>query len=245
MHPNMQKLIILDRVDSTNNYAMGMIHEGLAEHGSACFALEQTAGKGRRGKEWKSEAGKNIIISIILNMQPVNVYRQFELSIIASLACYDFLKKYVKNNLKIKWPNDLFWNDSKAGGILIESVIKGEIWQYAVIGIGININQLLFNYQHPGAVSIQQITGEEYNVLDMAEDIRAILVSKYEELKQNGIREFFTEYNQLLYKLNENVRLKKDNAIFETTIKGISPFGQLMTFDTIERVFDFDEVVWC
>ena len=136
--------VILKSVDSTNNYAMGKIHSGNARDGNAWFALEQTTGKGRRGKLWQAQNGQNILLSIVMDTLFLKVYEQFKISTVASLSCYDFFNDYAKNSVKIKWPNDLYWNDSKAGGILIENVISGNIWQWSVIGLGININQTVF-----------------------------------------------------------------------------------------------------
>ena len=119
-----QPFIVLATVDSTNNYAMAQAQEGLASHGAVYFAMEQTAGKGQRGKKWFSIPGENIALSAILQEMPLLVTNQFLLSASIALASYDFLKKYSGNeNICIKWPNDLYWQDRKAGGILIESFI--------------------------------------------------------------------------------------------------------------------------
>ena len=132
---------ILDTVDSTNNYAMARIDDGLAKHGMVWFANEQTAGKGQRGKEWASEKGKNIAMSLVLSPEQLKLTSQFHLSAAVALACFEFLSGYIDGEAKIKWPNDLFWRDRKAGGILIENKLQGKTWKWAVVGIGININQ--------------------------------------------------------------------------------------------------------
>ena len=237
--------IILTSVDSTNNYAMGMIREGSAKHGQAWFSYEQTLGKGRRGKVWKAEKGKNLILSIAVATGFLTVYQQFYLSITVSLGCVDFFKKYADDKTKIKWPNDIFWNDRKAGGILIENVIKGSSWQWSVIGIGININQTEFNLDTVFTpVSLKQITGKDYDVIELAKELHGSVLSRYEQLRNNGFEKMLAEYNQNLFGLNKKVKLKKDNAVFETTIKGVSSQGKLVTVGTIEREFDFDEVEW-
>ena len=70
-----QPFLVLDKVDSTNNYAMGLVHAGLAKHGQACFAHHQFAGKGQRGKEWNSPEGENITMSVVLDAKyPNNIY---------------------------------------------------------------------------------------------------------------------------------------------------------------------------
>ncbi len=245
MHSTENPFIILASVDSTNNYAMGMVRDGIAKHGDAWFSYEQTDGKGRRGKIWKAKKGKNIILSIVVSTRFLTVYQQFNLSVAVSLGCLDLYKKYAQDETKIKWPNDIFWNDRKAGGILIENVIKGNNWQWAVIGIGININQTEFqlNGVFP-PVSLKQITGKEYDVITLANELYKKVMKRYNELQNNEYQKMLEEYNQYLFRLDKKVKLKKDNMVFEAAIKGVSPIGKLITIDTIEREFDFDEVEW-
>src|SRR3954470_11214345 len=85
---------ILDKVDSTNNYAMAQVHAGLAKHGMACFAREQAAGKGQRGRQWDSEPGKNIALSLVLQPDLLKISQGFYLSATVALACYELLSKY-------------------------------------------------------------------------------------------------------------------------------------------------------
>lgn len=236
--------VVLKSVDSTNNYAMGKIHSGNASDGNAWFALEQTAGKGRRGKPWQAQNGQNILLSIVIDPRFLKVYEQFKISIVASLSCYDFFNDYAKNCVKIKWPNDLYWNDRKAGGLLIETIIKGDLWQWAVIGIGININQTTFNDDLPNPVSIKQITGKTYDTVAIAKELVADVLKRFDELQKNEFDNLFRLYNQSLYQLNQQVRLKKDNIVFDTTIKGVDRQGQLITKNSMEQNFDFDEVEW-
>ena len=170
MPVTLKKLIILEKVDSTNNYAMALVQKGEARSGEGIFAKEQINGKGRRGKEWESQRDKNIILTITAQMQWLPVQQQFQLSIAVALGCLDFFTKYIKENIKIKWPNDIFINDRKAGGILIENVVKGNLWQWAVIGIGLNINQQNFDKEIK-AISLKQITGLEYDVIELANEL--------------------------------------------------------------------------
>ncbi len=245
MHSAVESFTILTSVDSTNNYAMGMIRDGVAKHGGAWFSFEQTNGKGRRGKIWEVQSGKNIIVSIAVMPDFLTVYQQFHLSIASSLACVDFLTKYTGYETKIKWPNDIFWNDRKAGGILIENIIKGTTWESAVIGIGININQTEFNLDSVFMpVSLKQITGKEYDIVELARELHKTVMKRYEELQNNGFEKMLIEYNQCLFGLDEKIKLKKDNMVFETTLQGVSPQGKLITVDSSEREFDFDEVEW-
>jgi BirA family biotin operon repressor/biotin-[acetyl-CoA-carboxylase] ligase len=235
-------ILILDSVDSTNNYAMGLIQKGDKSAIKPVFVLEQTAGKGRRGKHWKSNKGANIILSIPIQMHWLAITQQFQLSVAVALSCRDLFSKYILANLFIKWPNDLFISDSKAGGILIENVIKGTLWQWAIIGIGLNINQEEFEKFNLKATSLKLATGEYYDVLKLAEELVFLVLKRIEELKSGNFEKMLGEYNEHLFARNKMVKLKKGNIVFQTKIIGVSPSGQLITQDAFERRFNFDEV---
>ena len=235
---------ILDSVDSTNNYAMAKAHEGLAKHGMCWFAELQTAGKGQRGRTWSGVAKENIAMSIVLQPHFLHLRHHFALSMAVSLAAYDLIKHFSPVEMKIKWPNDLYWCDRKAGGILIENIIQGNSWKWAVAGIGININQLEFDPSLSNPVSIKQLTGRPHDVLALAKNLHEYIMQRFETLKLMDIRRLCNEYNQHLYKAGCQVRLKKGNMTFETTIKEVTPAGRLVTVDSIERQFDFGEVEW-
>ena len=238
------QFIILEKVDSTNNYAMAKVHEKLINTGDAIFAMEQTSGKGRRGKTWESKTGENIILSIAVEMQWLPVQQQFKLSMGVALACCDFFSKYYKKEIKIKWPNDIFINDRKAGGVLIENILKGNLWQWAIIGIGLNINQVVFSEPELKATSLQQLTGKNYEVIQLARELHTIVLEKLNVLKMGKEKEMLKRYNANLFARGKKVSLKKGSIVFETKIAGVSESGELLTKDAIERSFTFDEVEW-
>jgi len=240
-----RSFIELQSVDSTNNYAMGRVHAGLASHGMMFFAHEQWAGKGQRGKSWMSTPGENIIASTVL--EPVNLalIQQFALSASVALACLDLFSRYAgTEDTTIKWPNDLYWRDRKAGGILIENSFKADQWAFAIVGTGININQTRFPDAARNPVSLKQITGRSFSAVELARELGACLEARYQQLIKDNTDALLEEYNQRLYRRDQPVRLKKDQAVFETTIKGVTPTGELITRDTLERRFGFGEVEW-
>ena len=234
----------LGSVDSTNNYAMGMVHAGMAKHGEAWFADEQTAGKGQRGKHWMGKPGENIAMSIALYPLKLATSQQFQLSMATALACHQLFTQHGLDEIKIKWPNDLYWRDRKAGGILIENVFAGNQWKAAVVGTGININQTEFDQALKNPVSLKQITGKTIDVVQAAKDLHQLILNRFESLSSGENESFLQEYNQQLFGLNKTVRLKKDNAVFETTVKGVNAHGQLITVDSTERYWDFGELSW-
>lgn len=238
-----EPFIELFTIDSTNNYAMGQVHEGLARHGATYIAEIQTAGKGQRHKAWITSPGANITMSCVLEPQGPNAPRPFLLSTAMALGCWDFFNDFTKGDVSIKWPNDIYWRDRKAGGILIENVYRASQWQFAIAGIGLNINQTSFSPDLPNPVSLKQITGRQHDRIMLAKELCDRLENRYRQFLDGGSG-LLNEYNGKLYRLGEKVKLKKDNVIFETVIIGTSALGQLLTKDAIERQFGFGEVEW-
>src|SRR6476661_2844977 len=144
---------------------MALVRAAMAQHGMAVFTNEQTSGKGQRERTWISEPGSNIAISIVIEPAMLDPKRPFLLGMATALAVHDLLSGYIFEGLSIKWPNDLYWNDRKAAGILIENVWQGSEWKFAIVGIGINVNQSDFGTLRGKAVSILQITGKKQDPL--------------------------------------------------------------------------------
>ena len=236
--------IELESVDSTNNYAMAQASAGAAPHGTLIFAHDQWAGKGQRGRTWTSKPGENIILSAVLEPVAMPFSAAFGLSMAVALACHDLFSLYTDpGSTTIKWPNDLYWNDRKAGGILIENHFKGDKWLYAIAGMGININQVEFPPTARNPVSLRQITGKSFESLQLARELGAFLDGRYSEW-ETGSGDHLQQYNRRLFGRNRDVRLKKDNAVFTTHILGVSGQGTLLTRDTLERQFTFGEIEW-
>jgi BirA family transcriptional regulator, biotin operon repressor / biotin---[acetyl-CoA-carboxylase] ligase len=241
-------------VNSTNNYALARAHAGLTQHGEAFFAHEQVAGKGQMGKVWTSGKKENIILSIVANPHPLQLAQQFQLSAAVAVGVYNLFIRYAGDDTKIKWPNDLYWQDRKAGGILIESIVgkdesgvgskESGVWKWAVIGIGININQTSFPETLINPVSLKQITGKNFDLIELAKELCASINDRFSELMNKGFESIYEQYISNLYKRNETVKLKKGSRVFEATIKTVSTSGRLVVQHSIEEEFDFGEIEW-
>jgi len=174
-------LIELSTIDSTNIYAMAQIKEGLAESGSCFRADYQTHGKGQHGRIWESSKGQNILCSYILELEKLDGLKkwtptdQIGFSAAIALGIRAFFDAHTNGDTKIKRPNDIYWCDRKAGGILIENLLKGTAWTWSVIGIGININQTVFSPEAPNPVSLKQITGLDWDILSLQETLSKAL----------------------------------------------------------------------
>ncbi|RAJ03915.1 BirA family biotin operon repressor/biotin-[acetyl-CoA-carboxylase] ligase [Chitinophaga skermanii] len=217
---------VLASVDSTNNYATAEVNAGIVTSGSAYFAMEQYAGKGQRGKSWSSVPGENIILTVVLQ-PPLTLSQQFMLSMTVALAQHDFFSKYAGSETAIKWPNDLYWRDRKAGGTLIENILRGSQWQYAIAGMGININTPHFPPALVNPVSLKQITGKEYDSLALAQELCTFLDKRFNDLPLIQETVLRNEYKSKLFRFNEPGLYKIDGEFFTGIIRDILPSGLL------------------
>lgn len=236
---------ILPEAESTNNYAMASVQAGTAQHGMAWYTDTQTAGKGQRGKAWQSEAKKNLALSIAVQPQPIFEQNPFLLNALLSVTIVQYLNTIIHpHQASIKWPNDIYINDRKAAGQLIETMYRGGRWKWAVIGVGINVNQKYYKVQGLQAISLYDIQREKINVELLAKALYNVILKNITAFQSGQEEHLFETYNSLLFKRNEKVKLKKGSITFETIIDRVSPFGRLETHDVIERSFEWGHVQW-
>lgn len=233
----------LEAVDSTNNYAMAAAKNGTAKWGEAWFAHRQLQGKGSRGKSWDTGASENIALSVLLQPQPFFFSESFLLTATVALAVYDLFNHYAAGDASIKWPNDIYWRDRKAAGILIENNFRGSDWQWSVAGMGLNINQTVFDPAILNPVSLKQITGKTYDTVTLAKELCHYLQIRYEQLQQDkdGI---MAGYNHALYKRDEEVTLKKGSIIFRGIVRQVKKDGSLEVENNLQPDFTFGEIEW-
>ena len=239
-----EPFIILPTIDSTNNYAKTLAREGLAKDGMVVFAHEQTHGRGQKTNQWLSERGSNIMMSAIIDASWLSIHHQFQLSCATVVACSDFFSQYAGDETCIKWPNDLYWRDRKAGGVLIENIVKGNIWENAIIGIGLNINQTAYDKMKNKPVSLKQITGKSFEVEQLAKELCGCLNKRFNELKSGHFEDHLKIYNERLYKKGQEVTLKKGDDLISTTIESINNIGELVTQKDSKIIFSYGEVEW-
>ena len=102
-----------DELDSTNSYAIELLSKNKPSEGTVISAWNQAKGRGQIGSSWESEAGKNLTISLILYPTFLPIKQQFLLNQAISLSIYDFISRFIKNGVSIKWPNDILLNGKK------------------------------------------------------------------------------------------------------------------------------------
>lgn len=237
-------IIHLSSVDSTNNYLMAYKpREG--ETMTVVYADEQTAGRGQGSNHWESEPGKNLTFSVLVHPTMVPVMRQFLLSEAGALALWDVLGQYLgADEVKMKWPNDIYWKDKKISGTLIETRLGGGHVKDCIYGIGIDVNQEKFVSDAPNPVSMKQILGHD---VDLKELLNKIIDSfkKYYAAIENGEYAAISElYHSGLYRAHGFHRYKDKDGEFEAAIVEVEDSGNLILRDRegCIRSYAFKEV---
>lgn len=171
--------IHLDTCPSTNSELAA--RAASLPDGTVVVCRCQSAGRGQRGNTWESEPGSNLTFSILLRPHAIGAARQFELSMIISLAIVRAVDNILSRNgsgarCSIKWPNDIYVGDRKLCGILIENVLSGNSISRSIAGIGINVNQRRFMSDAPNPVSIVQLTGRESDLGEALAEVAGNIV---------------------------------------------------------------------
>lgn len=216
---------------STNTLLKELIAKG--QEPKFLYAGYQTAGRGQTGNSWESEEGKNLLCSILL---PPDKNLHF-LNIAVSVAVYRTIRELGIRELAIKWPNDIYWQDKKIAGILVENAIIGNEVKYSIAGIGLNINQTDFRSDAPNPVSLKQITGKEY-------DIDALMQRLYEAIQEVLREEVWSEYKSHLYRREGFWPFEDKNGRLEARIEDVLPTGEMVLRDQEgnQRIYHFKQV---
>jgi len=237
------KIIYRDKVSSTNTLAREMLDDDSCCEGTVIFASEQSQGKGQGNNIWLSEAGKNLLVSVITRPLFLKADQQFLISKTISLAIASMLDNY-SASISIKWPNDIYYKDDKIAGILIENSLEGNKIKSSVIGAGININQASFPPGLPNPVSLSMINKTEYDIADMLTDFCRISDYWYDMLKAGQTSCINQMYISRLYRFDRPSFFKTDQGRARGRIKGIDKYGRLqVSWDNGGRgVYGFREI---
>ena len=214
------KIINLLQVDSTNNEAQRLLKKKNFLTPLWIVAEEQTGGKGRGKKKWVSNKG-NLFASLILPIS-FNIKNLPILSCVASLATFECIKFFTKSDsfLKIKWPNDILFKDSKLSGILIENSLTTDL-NYSIIGIGINVNSSPSKMDHSTS-SLKSIVGTEIDPKSVLTQL-SISFDKYlSKLESKKIDDLVKEYTLKTWRLNEDVQFLAGKGSYIGKISSIN-----------------------
>lgn len=214
-----------DALPSTNQYCELLDLNKVEEFTCFC-ALAQTAGIGQRGNHWEAQPGQNLTFSLVLHPKHLMVVDQFKLTQCLSVAVCDWLSKKISpQEIKIKWPNDIYVGARKICGMLISIKVSCVGLSHAICGIGLNINQTLFPEWVPNPISLKQITGEDYDIKKCLEELIESVRARYEEILMPSLQE---AYLARLFRNNEPGQYIYKDQLMAATIVGINHYGQLL-----------------
>ncbi len=238
-------IIKLSATDSTNTYLRNLCNEENLKDYTVIVTNQQTKGRGQMGSVWESEANKNLIFSVFKDLSEFRIEHSFYLSMIVSLSILDALKLMGIHGLWIKWPNDILSDNKKICGILIENVVKNNKLNSAIIGIGLNVNQLEFN-NLPNAASLKSVTGINYNLDELLINILGSLTLKFDQYKKGEFVEFKQKYEEVLYRINKPSTFQdKKGKLFQGIIQGVTNSGKLCILleENVIEAFDHKEAI--
>jgi BirA family biotin operon repressor/biotin-[acetyl-CoA-carboxylase] ligase len=215
----------------------------------------QTAGRGQAGNTWESEEGKNLLFSALLRYDNIRATEQWRLSMLVPLALWDVLAKYLPaDRLTIKWPNDIYYDNQKLVGILIENALAGQYIGHSIAGIGLNINQVQWISNAPNPISMKQITGQEYE----PEALMNEWIAAMQQWEDCSTEQLYQAYYQHLYRregwhkyVEREVSLTPTaiapegiEGEFIATIAGINPQGELILRkeNNEEKTYHFKQI---
>ena len=239
------KLIKLSAIDSTNSFLKEMASSSTLENFTVVVTENQIKGRGQQGSTWESEEGKNLIFSVFVTFNALNILDKKYLNYAVSLAVFEVLQQENIPRIAIKWPNDILSANKKIGGILIENSLKGSKISSAVIGIGLNVNQTRFSSTLEKASSLKLTSNRTFNLAQLLEDMVVSLQSKIVLLNTKDFSSLETSYLKVLYKKNIPTMFKdRKGVLFMGIIRGISMDGKLQVAleDETLREFGIKEI---
>ena len=221
----------MDLCESTNAYGFQEAIANDINEGFAWIAGHQTAGKGQRGNQWHAEPNQNLLVSYLLKPAHDLLASQFYLSKAIANGILIGLQQWATNTmgeqlpLKIKWPNDIYLDGKKLGGILIESNFQSGKWAFSIIGIGLNINQL--NFEGLRATSLRQWT-QNPQAIDISEIYNYLssgIENQYEEFTNKAFWAIDESYHTKLFRRGEWHTFEDKNGQFEGKIVQVNEQG--------------------
>ena len=241
----MANIIKVEEAGSTNTMLAALTD---APHGTALSARSQTAGRGQRGNSWEAAPGKNLTFSLLLRPETIPAARQFEISEIVAIAIARVLRRRLDTDrVRIKWPNDIYYDDLKICGILIENTLCGNYIERSIAGIGINVNQERFLSDAPNPVSMLNIAGHEFDLDRLLDETVSAIVGDFDAYSASPDTEALTSlYRSMLWR-GDGFRPYRDNLAGEdirARIVEVSPSG-ILTLETAAgelRSYAFKEV---
>lgn len=230
-------LIEFDELNSTNSFAQQILNSEMINDGTVIWALHQTEGRGYADNSWSGAPAQNLTFSIIYKPSFLNVTDQFYLNKVICLGIRDTLHDFIHTEVFIKWPNDVLIDEKKICGVLIENNVSGNFLQYAICGIGLNVNQKQFDGL-PNAASIYKLTSQKKDLRSLLYSLCENIEARYLQLKKGDREKLNEEYILSLYRRGGEFLFKSNGKSFLGEIIGVDKSGRLVVRNG-ERLLDF------
>ncbi len=231
----------LPECHSTNDFMAQLAAKQQVAHGDILTTDYQTRGKGQRGSTWSSEKGKNLLFSIFLRPHFLKIENIFLLNIVAGLAGTQLIKNIIPGTeCQLKWPNDIYVNEKKISGILIETSINKQL-EFVIVGIGFNVNQAHFPL--PTATSLKIESEQAYDTFSILESYACFFEQYYDQLESGEKNKILRAYHDQMYWRGETHTYKSQGLAFDAVLIGINEIGNLiLNCDGVVRQFRTKEV---
>jgi BirA family biotin operon repressor/biotin-[acetyl-CoA-carboxylase] ligase len=232
----------LKEVDSTNSYLMDWLSWEKPEEGTVIIAGYQSAGRGTDGSIWESEPGRNLTFSFVLYPSFLAPEAQFYLNKVISLGLIDLVSEVLpeRDDIRIKWPNDIYIGNDKVAGTLIQNGVKGSDFEFSVIGIGLNINQVLFSDRTANPVSLQTVSHIAFDLEDLLRRTLSKLEYRYDQLIRGGQKEIDNDYLDRLFRIHQLAGYIYKGKSIQARITGVNRYGQLTLEIPGEKIIECD-----
>ncbi len=243
-------LLLYDEVISTNLVlAQKIADEAACDEWSVVCAEHQTRGRGQASNCWESERAKNLLFSILLKPENVLASEQFLISQMVALSLKDVLELFLQRKVCIKWPNDIYIDDKKIAGILIENTLLGSRINNSIVGIGLNVNQTVFKSDAPNPVSMKQLAGKDFDKQLILDAVLQRLAFYYTNPTLQNRKMITAQYKKSLYRNSGFFPFETNgNERFFAKIHDVLPSGELVLIrekDNVPMTFSFKEVRFC
>lgn len=248
-------MVTQDKITIISTERTGSTNDWLRENGEmdddcllkVAVTSYQSAGRGQKGNHWESQEGANLLFSILSRPMNLKACDQFRLSQAISLAVTDVLTAVLDDKaseLSVKWPNDIYWEEKKLGGILIENRLQGAFITDCIIGVGLNVNQTRFYSDAPNPISIRGISGLENSTDELLQRIISRFTEYYIQIESGSVYSIHDKYMKRLFRRDGFHIYCDENGEFSARITDVLPSGILVLEDTEghTRQYEFKQV---
>ena len=241
----------LSTCSSTNLIAFSESLNNSVAEGFAWIAEHQTSGKGQRGNTWEAKSGENLLVSFLVKPQADLLNNQFYLSKAVALGIVEGLQTWAQSNLgekipiQIKWPNDIYLDNHKMGGVLIENNLQSGKWAFSIIGIGLNINQMEFGDLR--ATSLKKWLQNPFllNMEEIYDSISVGIEKYYLKFQEDSFEIIDSLYHKNLLQFDEWKIYQANDQQFYGKIMQVNPQGLLVMENESEvKAYDLKEIIF-